>query len=288
MISKFTSTTPVLHPDGTISAILRDRQPVPPAGVILRLWLPIAYHTGGGFGCFFLARCTEDTHEARRSEWSIYSRRALFCAAMPAAGPDGAEAGDAPLGSLWDLLVPAGDDPGHHWLARRQPESSINLLGPFGQPFALAAHARTLLVLTNAQRLPLTLPVIHTMLDRGGRVALLLQGEPDTAAPLLPLLPISVEVRIIQAEEWLAELAEPVRWADQLCAALPNEQYGELAHHIRTIRFQSDKAFAQVLVGSDLACGVGACLACVVTTREGGFTRACMHGPIFPLNAIAP
>jgi dihydroorotate dehydrogenase electron transfer subunit len=79
-----------------------------------------------------------------------------------------------------------------------------------------------------------------------------------------------------------------VRWADQLCAALPNHQYAELAHHIRTLRFQFDTTFAQVLVTSDLLCGVGACLACVVSTRNGGFTRACMHGPVFPLASIAP
>jgi dihydroorotate dehydrogenase electron transfer subunit len=113
------------------------------------------------------------------------------------------------------------------------------------------------------------------------------QGNAETTAPLLPLIPIAVEVRVIAADSWLTQLAEPVRWADQLCAALPNHQYVELAHHIRTLRFQLDTTFAHVLVTSDLLCGVGACLACVVSTHDGSYTRACIHGPVFPLATIA-
>ena len=280
MHSKFSSTAPTLHPDGTISAVLRDNQPIAPAGRLLRFWLPTAYHTGGGFGRFFLARCTEDTLEARRSEWSIYSRRAIYCASMPVAVPD-------QDGSVWELFVPDLDDPGYRWLIRQPLATTINLLGPFGQPFELMPHARTLLLLATTLTLPLVLPVIHTMLDRGGRVTLLVQGDADAAAALFPLIPIPVEVRVIPPADWLEQLIQPLRWADQLCAALPNEQYAQLAHHIRTIRFRLDTTFAHVLVRSDLLCGVGACLACVVPTRDGSNTRACIHGPVFPLETIA-
>jgi hypothetical protein len=142
------------------------------------------------------------------------------------------------------------------------------------------------LVLADTRTLPLTLPVVHAMLDRGGHVTLLILGNADTAASLLPLIPIPVEVRTIETSSWLDQLAEPVQWADQLCAALPSHQYSDLAHHIRTLRFQLDADFAHVLVESDLLCGVGACLACVVATRDGSFTRTCLHGPTFPLTAI--
>jgi dihydroorotate dehydrogenase electron transfer subunit len=280
MVSKFSSTAPALHADGTISSTLRDVRPLPPAGVLLHLWLPVAFDAGDGFGRFFLARCAEDTLAARQTDWSIYSRRALFCAGIPVAMPEQA-------GSTWEVLVPAGDDPGYSWLTGRPLGSAINLLGPFGQLFELAPYTRTLLVLTDTETLPLTLPLIHKMLDRGGRITLLVQGNAEATASLLPLVPIPVEVRVIAADSWLTQLAEPVRWADQLCAALPNHQYIELAHHIRTLRFQLDTAFAHVLVTSDLLCGVGACLACVVSTHDGGYTRACIHGPVFPLATIA-
>jgi dihydroorotate dehydrogenase electron transfer subunit len=280
MVSKFSSTTPVQHSDGTISAIVRDIRPLPPSGLLLQLWLPIAYDAGAGFGRYFLARCCDDTQDARRIDWSIYGRRALFCAGTPVATP-------AQMGSTWELLIPADDDPGHRWLAQRSPKSSLNLMGPFGQPFELASHTRALVVLTDAERLPLTLPVVSTMLDRAGRVTLLLLGNIEAATSLLSLIPIAVEVRSISGEDWLTQLAEPIRWADQLCAALPNTLYSGLAHHIRSMRFQLDNAFAYVLVSSDLFCGMGACLSCVVAKHDGSYTRACIHGPVFPLAAIA-
>jgi dihydroorotate dehydrogenase electron transfer subunit len=117
-------------------------------------------------------------------------------------------------------------------------------------------------------------------------VTLLIKGQAEAAAPLLTFIPIAVEVRIVAVASWHSQLADPVRWADQLCAALPNQDYASLAHHIRTLRFQLDNTFAHVLVNADMLCGVGACLACVVTTRGGAYTRACVHGPVFPLSAI--
>jgi hypothetical protein len=280
MSSNLASTVPALNGDGTISAVVREMQSLSTAGTLLRLWLPLSFNAGGGFGRFFLVRCAEDTREARRTDWSIYARRALFCAAMPTPMPDQA-------GSTWELSIPITDDPGYRWLATRPLGSSINLLGPFGLPFQLAPHCRALLVLTDIQRLPLTLPAVHSMLERNGRVTMLVKGHNDDAAALLPLIPIPVELRVVPADAWMSQLAEAVRWADQLCAALPNQEYIPLSHHIRTLRFQLDNTFANVLVESDIVCGVGACLACVIAIRDGSYTRACLHGPVFPLATLA-
>lgn len=272
-------TIPGLNSDGTLSVVVREIHLLECGGALLYLWLPTAYDVGGGFGRFFLARCVEDTLEARRNEWSIYARRPLFCAAMPIAMNDGA-------GSTWALFIPASTDPGYRWLARRPINTSINLLGPFGQNFTLESTTRTLLILTDPDHLPLTLPVVQQMLDRGGRVTLLIKGNPDITSQLLQIIPIPVEVRTVPETEWLDALAEPVRWADQLCAALPNHAYAPLTSHLRTLRFQLDQSFAHGLVHSDFLCGVGACLACVMPTRDNSLTRACMHGPVFPLTTI--
>ena len=280
MVSNFSSTTPAQNADGTLSATVRDIQPLAGVGAILRLWLPVTYQSGGGFGRFFLVRCTDDNIEARSTDWSIYTRRTLYCAGMPTPMPDQA-------GSTWELFIPNTQDAGYRWLMRRPLESAINLLGPFGQPFELAPNTRALLILANPQTLPTTMPLVHTMLDRGGRVTILIKGQTEAAAPLITTIPIAVEVRVVAEDAWLSQLAEPVRWADQLCAALPNQEYTPLAHHIRTLRFQLDNTFAHVLVNSDILCGVGACLACVITTRDGAYTRTCIHGPVFPLAAIA-
>jgi hypothetical protein len=279
MVSNLSSTRPSLNEDGTLSAIIQDQHPAARAGTILRLQLPLPYPTAGGFGRFLLARCVEDNATARAEEWSIYARRALFCANLPTAIP-GQE------GSLWDLWLPDDEDPGHRWLLSRPLASSINLLGPFGEVYELAAHTRTLLVLSTIHSYPAALPIVHAMLDHGGRVTLLLKGVPAGTTELLQQIPIPVEVRFVPDDGWLNHLADPVRWADQLCAVLPNSDYAPLAHHIRTLRFQLDETFAHVLINSDLPCGVGACLACVITTRDGSNTRACVHGPVLPLARI--
>ena len=59
-----------------------------------------------------------------------------------------------------------------------------------------------------------------------------------------------------------------------------------LAQLVRAKRFRLDNTFAHVLVHSDLVCGTGACLACVVSTKDASFTRACIHGPVFPLATL--
>lgn len=279
MVSNLSSTLPAVNSDGTISAIVREIQTLPEGKAILRLWLPISFQTGGGFGRFFLARCAEDTPDARRTEWSIYTRRAITCAGAPVAMLDQA-------GSLWDFFIPDSTDPGYHWLLHRLTGAAVNLLGPFGQEFTLESNTRALLLLADLTTFALILPLIPPLLDRGGRVVLLIRGEVESPDPYLSRIPIPVEVRIIPSARWNEELTETLRWADQLCAALPNQDYAELAHQIRAKRFHLDSSFAHALISSDLICGVGACLACVIATKDGGYTRACVHGPVFPLTTL--
>ena len=53
------------------------------------------------------------------------------------------------------------------------------------------------------------------------------------------------------------------------------------------MRLRLESGFALALVESDLACGYGACLACVVPLAGGSLTRACVHGPVFDLLELA-
>ena len=60
----------------------------------------------------------------------------------------------------------------------------------------------------------------------------------------------------------------------------------DLAEIIRNRRFRLEENYAHMLVRADLACGYGACLACVVPTANGGVTRACVHGPVIDLTRL--
>jgi hypothetical protein len=37
---------------------------------------------------------------------------------------------------------------------------------------------------------------------------------------------------------------------------------------------------AQLALESGMACGFGACCGCVVPTRDGGYVRVCVDGPV--------
>lgn len=225
-------------------------------------------------GRFFLA-CAESGGALNRP-WDLLLRRPLF--------PTQLRTASAGLQITFDL--PATADAGYAWLRARQPGDALDLLGPFGNGFTIAPQSRTLLLVADAYTAPLLLPLIDDMLDRAGRVTLLLrQSDPDNAhtADLLATLPFAVEARVESAATFAAALAELTPWADQIALYLPYNDYAQAAQVVRTNRMRPLPRFAQALVVNDLACGIGACLACIVPLARGSHTRACINGPVFDL-----
>ena len=247
-------------------------------------------------GRYFLARCSSEVDIERVCDWSIYLRRPLLiCGRQSREQADywrlypgngqavpGRDAGDESRGQ-------DDGDPGLLWLAQRRPGDPLNLLGPFGNGFSVPSEPHNLLVAVDISDDPAWFWQLHLLceqsLDRGGRATVLFRaGDEEELAALIPWLPVQVEVRTAADEfEWLEQLRQTAAWADRICAGLPASRYGELKRVIEEIRFRTDRDFVQVLVKADLVCAVGACLVCVVPTGRGGFTRACVHGPVFDL-----
>lgn len=271
---------PATNEDGTRTAVIAAPLRSVGAGLLLTLALPAGLGQSGISGRYFLARCGATTPEERQSQWQIYLRRPLYAGAQrPQAETKGID--------LWEVLLPESVDEGYRWLAAQPVGTPINLLGPFGQGFSLTAQSRNLLILSELATAPLFLALGNAMLDRGGRVTLVLRGEEVAATKLVDSFAIPVEVRIAPtAERWQVQLQETLRWADQVCVALPRPLLVGLADAIRTQRFRLEPGFAQALIQTDLLCGVGACLACVVPTRDGRYSRACVHGPVFDLTQL--
>jgi len=274
-------SSPLTNADGTRTAIIASPPRMVNESALLSLRLPGGLATTGVNGRYFLARCGVQNEAERWSNWQIYLRRPLFgVTAHPGLA---AEEGD-----LWTLYLPLNGDPGYQWLLQQPLGQSINLLGPLGKGFALQPQSRNLLLLADAVRAPLLFTLIETLLDQGGRVTLLVSSTNEALATLMPLLPIPVEVRQATTEAmWTEQVRELTPWADQIALALPNAQLPAVAALIRQHRFRVDANFAQALFEADLLCGVGACLACVVPVRDGGYTRACIHGPVMALMEVA-
>lgn len=242
-------------------------------------------------GQFFLARCETTvptpilpdsvTHPPDGSrltphvsdDFSPYLRRPLF--------PTRIERVDSGWRVTFHLIDQA--DEGYAWLASRIEGEEVDLLGPYGNGFDLQGQSRSLLLAADATSAPLLYPLMETMLDRGGRVSLLLRGETGELGPLLSNLPFAAEARVESAATWSGALTDMVRWADQLMLALPVHDYAQAASLVRSARLHPVARFAQALVRTPLPCGVGACLACIVPLAKGRHTRACIHGPVFDL-----
>jgi dihydroorotate dehydrogenase electron transfer subunit len=273
----FTDARPARHDDGTLTAVIVDAAVATHGMSALAVALPAGLPSAHSAGRYFLLRCGAQTVQERAEQWSIYLRRPLFVAGRPR--PEQPEPGQ----DLWQLCWPPADDPGYRWLAAMPAGQPLNLIGPLGNGFALESPARRLLLLASAPRALQLLPLVEDMLDRSGHVTLVVMEGPQTSA-LRSQLPLSVEFqRAHSPAEWTALVTAGIRWADQVCAAIPAMQYAELADLICRQRFRLEPGYASMLVDADLACGTGACLACVIPLANGNHTRACVHGPVFDL-----
>ncbi|HRW09172.1 MAG TPA: hypothetical protein P5121_28900 [Caldilineaceae bacterium] len=287
---------PTNHADGTRTALVAAPPRRLGQSMLWSLHLPDGLAQEGVSGRFFLARCGAITDEERAEEWSIYRRRPLYAAFQQSVN-------EPPGMARWDFLFPAvgegdtavagGADPGYRWLAGLPVGTPVNLLGPFGQGYTLEATSRNLLLMGDTTTVPLVLGLGEQMLDRGGRVTLLLHlaqtnaSAPQSIGAIVDQLPIAFEVRTATTNvQWQEQLAETIRWADQIAVALPAHELPALRNAVAQNRFRVETGFVQALIQADLLCGVGSCLACVVPTAAGGYTRACIHGPVFDLTTL--
>lgn len=269
--------------DGTITAVVAAPPSVADGSLHLVLALPRRIDAEWAAGRFLLARCGAQNEWERTEQWSIYLRRPLYVAG-------GRRADTESKDSLWRFSAPTiADDAGYAWLAQRQAGETVNVTGLYGNGFPLPPLVSRLLLLADPARVALLSPLIDEALDRGGQVSLLLiEGQPGVAdvTALRAGLPLSVEFHML-GDDWAADLAGSLRWADQVCAALPARRLSLLAEAARQSRLRLESGFIFALVESDLVCGYGACLACVVPLAGGSLTRACIHGPVFDLLELA-
>ncbi|GAB4214616.1 MAG: hypothetical protein OHK0022_53370 [Roseiflexaceae bacterium] len=228
-------------------------------------------------------------------------RRALFVAAA-----------EEQLGQIG--LLYAASERGLDWLSRARAGDTLDALGPFGTPFALDRRTRTLLLAGQGPALAALLLLARQHSARGGSVALLAGASDPALLPPAFLLPADVEYQSVvgRAVELLERRPAPapqpgkkskanpptapssqpgsdptglIVWADQLCAALPEDQLEPLAEAVRAVKYRWERGFAGVLLDGPLVCGVGACGVCAVETRKGQRLR-CSDGPVFDLRDV--
>lgn len=248
-------------------------------------------------GQYVLVRCADPTSS------DPLLRRALFVAGT-----------DRDAGTVTLLYTP--DERGTRWLAGQRADTSLDVFGPLGKPFSVDRRTRNLLLVGAGPGLGALLLLAHQAIQRGAAVVLLAAANEADLLPPPFLLPTAVEYQSsaegdaalftlletkTQADEATQASADQpgrvttspphlvtsslISWADQLYATLPETLIPALAASVRAARLRWPRDFAQVLLTGDMPCGSGACLACLVETRNGLRTR-CKDGPVFDLRDV--
>src|SRR5687768_17352046 len=191
-------------------------------------------------GQYLLVRCAEE------GSYDPLLRRPLFIAAT---APE--------LGQVGLLFEPA--ERGLVWLARGRAGDMLDIIGPLGRPFTLAGRTRNLLLIGAGVGLAALLLLAREAAARGCAVTLLAGAAHDETLPPPFLLPSEVEYQTVvgpaidllddprethEASQRQGDTAtkrhregqgspvhsftpsplHPIAWADQICAALPDQQ----------------------------------------------------------------
>ncbi len=180
---------------------------------------------------------------------------------------------------------------GSQWLAAQGVGTTLDVLGPLGNGFSVAPRSRNLLMLAGGVgAAPLVLLSDHALAD--GRNVTYLMGA-ATAEALLPAGQLPSDVEYVVATDdgsrghrgFVTDLLpEYLRWADQVFACGPGPMFRSLRDVSRAHRV-GGKPRVQVSVERGMACGLGACLGCVVETRQG-LQTSCVQGPVYDMDDL--
>lgn len=187
------------------------------------------------------------------------------------------------------LVRPFGRGSG--WLAERLPGETLDLLGPLGNWYVTPPRAQRLLMLAGGVGVAPLVMLSDDAVAQGLDVVFVM-GAADESG-LLPASELRGSIEYLVATDngsrghhGLATdvIAEYVRWADQIYACGPEPMYRTLRAVADPLRI-NQRPKAQISVERGMACGLGACLGCVVETRRG-MIASCVQGPVFDLDEV--
>lgn len=180
---------------------------------------------------------------------------------------------------------------GSAWLIRQPVGTLIDILGPLGNRFDVAPKTnRLLMVAGGVGAAPLVLLAEEAI--RRGQSVTYLMGAQD-AKGLLPAHVLPEEVEYVVATDdgsagakgFVTGLARDyLRWADQIFACGPEPMFRALRQVVLANRIGNAPS-VQVSMERTMACGLGACLGCVVETKHGMQT-SCVQGPVYDMDEV--
>jgi dihydroorotate dehydrogenase electron transfer subunit len=180
---------------------------------------------------------------------------------------------------------------GSAWLCAQPVGTVLDVLGPLGTGFSIAEKSRNLLLVAGGVGAAPLVLLAREATRRRLNVTYLLGGMTATALLDPAYLPDAVEYVVATDDGTQGHhgfvtdlMGEYVSWADQVFACGPEPMLGSLRRQVLVHRF-GDRPTVQVSVERAMACGVGACLGCVVETTRG-MKPSCVDGPVFDMDEV--
>lgn len=167
------------------------------------------------------------------------------------------------------------------------PGQLFSLLGPVGQPFRFRRSLRNILLMVYHTPPSSLLMMLKPLLANDISVTMVLMGTAkDYDTQHLP-----EEVEIVRAEEDLSwpDMVMTLGWADQVFVLVGQgdelSYFGQVMKLVQERRNDIPQNYIFGVFQNVLPCGVGACYACMLNTKEGTKLQ-CLDGPAFDLTTL--
>lgn len=196
---------------------------------------------------------------------------------------------DAGQGVMTVLVRPYGRGSG--WIAERPVGTEIDVMGLLGNAFEVNPRSRHLLMVAGGVGAAPLLLLSREAVAKGMSVTYLLGAQSE--AMLLDAAELPSEVEYVVATEdgsaghqgYVTDLVPNyLQWADQVFSCGPTPMFHSLRQQVLANRIGTHPP-VQVSVERTMACGVGACLGCMVETKRGMKT-SCVDGPVFDMDFL--
>lgn len=191
--------------------------------------------------------------------------------------------------ALTFLVRPFGR--GSAWLAERLPGERLGMLGPLGNSFSIPNRAQRLLMIGGGVGVAPLVMLSDEAAAKNLDVVFVMGAANETGLLAASELTDRVEYLVAtddgsRGHHGLATevVRDFVQWADQIYACGPEPMYRTLRAVVEPLRINR-KPSVQISVERGMACGLGACLGCVVETTHG-MIASCVKGPVFELDEI--
>ncbi|HMP39753.1 MAG TPA: hypothetical protein PKA05_05180, partial [Roseiflexaceae bacterium] len=155
------------------------------------------------------------------------------------------------LGQIGVMFAP--DEPGLAWLAGRHPGDRVSAVGPLGRPFQIDGRTRSLLLLGDGSGIAALLLLAREAIQRRCNVTFFAGADDAQLLPPPFLMPPEIEYQTTTASSTTllhaaAGSEHPLRWADQVGAALPVAVVPTLREVIQQVRLRWERGYASVLL----------------------------------------